>query len=287
MSQKDFESRHLNGANDGRTSYVSMRAWAVIYPVFLYLAVCQIVNFCLRVLPFTAGWDAVWRQGADSLVGVLVLYGVFVRDHAYGSQDENKDSRRIFLTAVSRRSVIGMLCAVLMLGCASIALNNLIALTSLKELSGTYQAVEQAFYSSKLLWELLVLGVITPVAEEILYRYLVFYQLRGWLGRAAAIVGSALIFGLIHLNVVQTSYAFMLGLLLGILMEVYQDVRVAICGHMMANMLSLVRGETHFLSWLVLDSRWYLPVTDALVFLTAMMAIILIDRIKKSASDVK
>lgn len=225
-----------------------MRIWSVIYPVFLYFAVCQIVSIILQMLPFTAGMDAVKRQAVDTGAGLIVLYMSFIR-------------RRKPVVQTERTDFGGMLAAAVLAGAAGIALNNLIALTALKQTSESYQAVEQAFYSSSLFWELLTFCILTPVAEELLYRYLVFYQLRDWLGRYAAIVCSALFFGLMHMNVVQTLYAFALGLLLGILMEYYRDVRVAMCGHIAANLCAVLRAETRFLSRLKAGSAMFLPVT--------------------------
>lgn len=259
------------------------KALGIVYPIFAYFAVCQIVSILLGLLPFADQIDAVKRQGLGSLVAFIVLYLCFVhrkapvqdrseRNHADRGNPDSTDRLRVFAAPVSVRFFIGIAAAALLLGCAGIAMNNLIALTNMKQLSSGYQTVEQAFYSSSLGWEILSLGVITPVAEELLYRYILFYRLRDLAGRTGAIVGSALIFGLIHLNIVQTLYACALGLLLGVLMEYYEDVRVAMCGHIVANMLSLLRGETGFLGWLQPGNALFLPVTCGLLAVVAIIA---------------
>lgn len=259
------------------------KALGIVYPIFAYFAVCQIVSILLGLLPFADQIDAVKRQGLGSLVAFIVLYLCFVhrkapvqdrseRNHADRGNPDSTDRLRVFAAPVSVCFFIGIAAAALLLGCAGIAMNNLIALTNMKQLSSGYQTVEQAFYSSSLGWEILSLGVITPVAEELLYRYILFYRLRDLAGRTGAIVGSALIFGLIHLNIVQTLYACALGLLLGVLMEYYEDVRVAMCGHIVANMLSLLRGETGFLGWLQPGNALFLPVTCGLLAVVAIIA---------------
>lgn len=263
------------------------KALAVVYPIFAYFAVCQIVSILLGLLPFADQIDAVKRQGIGSLAALIVLYICFVykkaavfvtvrdrseRNCADRGNPQSTEQLRVFTAPVSVRFFTGIAAAALLLGCAGIAMNNLIALTNMKQLSSGYQTVEQAFYSSSLGWEILSLGIITPVAEELLYRYIVFYRLRDLTGRVGAIVGSALIFGLIHLNIVQTIYACALGLLLGLLMAYYQDVRIAICGHIAANILSLLRGETGFLAWLKPGNALFFPVTFGLLAVTAIIA---------------
>lgn len=243
-------------------------ALAVIYPVFAYFAICQVVGLLIGMLPFAAQIDDVKRQGIGSLVAFAVLYLYFVRGQSVG----NEEKKRLLTAALSGKTVAGMVLAACITGCAGIAMNNLLALTGLRQMSQSYQNVEQAFYSSGLGWEIVALGIITPVAEELLYRYIVFYKLRSWQGAATAIVGSALIFGLMHMNIVQTIYGSVIGLLLGILMEYYQDVRVVMCGHAMANILSLLRGETDFLDWLRIGHPWFVPVTVLLLALVVVIA---------------
>lgn len=257
--------------NRDRGSQAGRNMLSVIYPVVAYFAVCQIVSLLLEMSGFAASMDAVKRQGLGSLVSVAVLYTYFVHG----------EKKRVITAPVSGSLAAGMAVAAILLGCAGIGMNNVLALTDLMQQSERYQTVQQAFYSSNLGWEILALGIITPMAEEFVYRYLVFYRLRGLMGRVGAVVGSALIFGLIHLNIVQTVYACVLGLLLGVLMEYYQDVRVPVIGHMAANIISLLRGETGFLSWLQPGEIWFVPVTFALLAVSALIAGLHIRTFKK------
>lgn len=63
-------------------------------------------------------------------------------------------------------------------------------------------------------------GLLAPVAEEILFRGFVQRSLRPF-GRRFAILGSAFLFGLFHGNLLQTPYAFLVGLVLGYVAEEY------------------------------------------------------------------
>lgn len=68
---------------------------------------------------------------------------------------------------------------------------------------------------------LLVTGIIAPIVEEFVFRYAVIKYFRNR-GVRRAIFISALLFGVAHLNIIQSSYAFVLGLLLG-LIYTYKD----------------------------------------------------------------
>lgn len=251
-----------------KPSNINMEAWSVVYPIFLYFAVCQIMNM---LVPLVVKLDAVKQQALHTAVAGVVIYLMFVR----------KRKERVNLLCVNKKVFAGAGLAILLLGCGGAAANNMIALTNLQQMSDSYQTVEQAFYSSGLGWELFGLGIVTPIAEELLYRDVVFCQLHNWLGRSAAIVGSAFIFGLLHMNIVQGIYAFVLGLLLGILMEYYQDIRVPALGHMAANILAILRGETDYFAWMERDSRFFAPVTVLLLLTTVLIAGWIVKSFKK------
>lgn len=81
--------------------------------------------------------------------------------------------------------------------------------------SQTQQLFESIMRTS---WGYLALGIMAPIAEEVVFRGAVLRTLLDiFSSRAhwAAIVFSALVFGAIHLNLAQGTHAFLVGLLLG------------------------------------------------------------------------
>ncbi len=89
--------------------------------------------------------------------------------------------------------------------------------------------------------------LLAPVAEELFYRKLVIGRL-GVYGERAAVITSALIFGLAHGNLSQVFYAFGLGLALGYVYIKTRRVIYTIILHMMINLIGGV------LAPMVLDS---------------------------------
>lgn len=57
-------------------------------------------------------------------------------------------------------------------------------------------------------------SILAPIGEELLFRGFVLRTLRPY-GKRFAILGSAFLFGLFHGNLLQTPYAFLMGLVLG------------------------------------------------------------------------
>lgn len=81
-------------------------------------------------------------------------------------------------------------------------------------------SLEAATGGSDTLSMFLYAGFAAPIAEEILFRGLIQGTLRPY-GKRFAIFGSAFLFGMFHGNLVQTPFAFAVGLVLGYTAETY------------------------------------------------------------------
>ena len=81
----------------------------------------------------------------------------------------------------------------------------------------------------------LYLAVWAPVTEELLFRGLLQRLMLPY-GKRFAIFGSAFLFGIFHGNLVQTPYAFLVGLVLGYVASEY-SIAWAMLLHMINNML--------------------------------------------------
>ena len=92
---------------------------------------------------------------------------------------------------------------------------------------------------------------IAPIGEELIFRGVVFYYAKkavtGMSNKTVAFwianCVQALFFGVMHMNVLQGTYAFMLGLVLGYLAYRFQSVLPAILGHFLFNSVSTFTTE--------------------------------------------
>lgn len=78
-------------------------------------------------------------------------------------------------------------------------------------------------------------SILAPVWEEILFRGYVLRTLRPF-GKRFAVLGSALLFGLFHGNLLQTPYAVLMGLVLGYL-TVEHSIHWAVLLHLFNNLV--------------------------------------------------
>ena len=86
--------------------------------------------------------------------------------------------------------------------------------------------------------ELFSIGIVTGIAEEIVYRGMVLKYLKRVIHPVAAIIISALVFGLAHSSTLSMIYATVVGLVLGALYVKFDSLVPAMVCHVFFNMTS-------------------------------------------------
>lgn len=90
-------------------------------------------------------------------------------------------------------------------------------------------------------WGILSMALAAPILEECLFRGAIEgHLLRTWKRPWLAVVVSALVFGLIHMNPIQSVFAFLVGLVLGWLYYRTGSILPGIVGHILNNSLAVV-----------------------------------------------
>ena len=100
--------------------------------------------------------------------------------------------------------------------------------------------VQEELFSSSFPVQLLGLGILAAVTEEIVFRGLMYQRLREYVGKNTAIFLGALIFALYHGNPIQVIYVFPLAVLILLSYEKWGTLAAPIAFHMGANICSIV-----------------------------------------------
>ncbi len=98
---------------------------------------------------------------------------------------------------------------------------------------------EEIFRSYELTYLVIVAGVITPIFEELFFRGLLMGRLLKGFGATAAVVISALIFSLSHLNIVQSIFVLPIGILCGVLVVQTGSIFAGIWLHIVYNVVNI------------------------------------------------
>lgn len=132
----------------------------------------------------------------------------------------------------------------------ALALNNIITLSSLAEQSIAYQEAAEMLYMPSLPVQIVCVGVIVPICEELLFRGLIYKRLRRNMSFMNAVVFSAIFFGAYHVNIVQFLYGTVCGLLLAYVYEKYGSIMAPIMAHMLMNIVVCILTDVNGFTWM-------------------------------------
>ena len=219
---------------------LASKIWDIIFPVLMYYVTISVGIICAQLVFGVSNESYMLCKTIGSVVALIYVFTEYKHDLVlrgeYGLKPHFSLGKTINLFAVLVITI-----------CLSISLNNLISMSPLVDMSEEFQNASDAFYGSNIWMELVGSALVTPLLEEVLHRGIVYKRLRLMMDFVPSVLVSALIFAALHFNIVQFTYAFLLGIALAIFVEKTGKVYPAVIAHMVANGIAVVRTETGLL----------------------------------------
>lgn len=147
-----------------------------------------------------------------------------------------KSNKRV-IKKISAREIIILVGIGILVNIVVSEIINIIPYSNNNEL---YRFVEQLTISDNLLSNILIVGIASPVMEELLFRY-VLIEINKNKPKYAIIV-SSLAFGMMHMNLVQSTYAFLIGIAFGYIYVKTNNLLNTIILHVTINSSSVIYG---------------------------------------------
>ena len=121
---------------------------------------------------------------------------------------------------------------------AVLGLNLLFNLAGIIGSSASYQEVAAKQYGGGFLVGLICYGLITPFAEEVAFRGILYNGTRRLVNAKLAFLLSSVVFGVYHGNEVQSFYAFIVGCLIAYSYEYFGTFAAPVLVHVVANVVA-------------------------------------------------
>ena len=221
-------------AGDRTFSGMLMKTWDIMLPFLLYYLrsnACYIVTVTLlRLVLFDAmGFEwlrdnsvgmASLAKGCSLLAGMGVLIPLFRRQQTRWQARTEASYLTMGILAMS----------------SAMGINILFGLLRIAAMSVGYYETEQMQYQIAFLPGLLLYGLISPLAEEILFRGMIFNRLKRYFSVLTAEITSAAFFGIYHGNLVQALYGMLMGFLLAYCYQITGNFRIPVLMHSVANL---------------------------------------------------
>lgn len=112
---------------------------------------------------------------------------------------------------------------------------------------GEFAEIAESLMGGSILLNILVVGIVVPIAEEVLFRGLVFKTLRKGFTLKWAIIIQGILFGVFHMNLVQGFYAAFLGIVFGYVVyktkSLWTGIVLHITNNTVSTLLSSIEGD--------------------------------------------
>lgn len=235
----------------GNTDMTSLqKAWAVLFPCLLYYLVYNaaylIFVFVHSVLQERVGegygqWMTAHALTLTGMVGgVCMLLGICPLTSMFRRELAERSALAGSLQSVDRRKltkkVNGVAVTILLALSASLGLNILLTLTGFADSSQTYQEVADRQYGVAFGIGIILYGLVSPLAEEVVFRGVIYNRLRRFYGPVVGVVVSAGFFGGFHGNLVQGVYGTCMGILIAYVYERQESFFFPVLFHAVANL---------------------------------------------------
>lgn len=220
--------------------------WRELYPVGIHYLIGQILGSA--VLFWLMGRSGNVKDSYYSYTLVITgLTGVLVMFPAVYFYRKDRVGRLIGgLTSIEEQKLTIPEILLLLAAGAGFAqyANVLVAILQNWIQSTTYGDTMSKITSGKSLFMMIFwMGIIAPIAEEMIFRWLVYLRLRDHFSVLVSAVISAAFFGIYHGNIPQAVYAFILGALFAWFLEMGGNKWVSVFLHIGANTWILIFGE--------------------------------------------
>ena len=169
-----------------------------------------------------------------SVVTIPVMYAIYKKDIFRAS------GKKLNLKSEPRPGLGNSMLALFMGLSVSTVMNLLISITGISEWMYEMNPGRYDMMSSLPLWgEFIVICLLAPVAEELLFRAVIFRRMRAFAGYTAAALVSAAIFGVVHMDLVTGLCAFVIGVVMAMLYEYTGSIFTSMFFHFGFNFYSI------------------------------------------------
>lgn len=242
------------------------KIWRVLGPLFAFLG----IRFLIETLFYVVLWHIEFKEINISaafngvlyvkdfgekvisytlimtalalIISIPIMYLLMKKDYEYPVNPRKKEKDFSLKNYFAKITVKSMNYPIILGIAASLGIGRFITMLPLDGILGSYKEVQKNMMNNSFIIQLVVLGILTPVLEELLFRGIIFKRLKTYYEVTIAAYIASIIFGIAHFNLIQGLYAFILGIVLAYLYEKSGNIVTAIIMHSAANITAVLMG---------------------------------------------
>lgn len=240
------------------------KAWRIVSPILIYLVMERIVGFCVNFYYIMGRLDenAVWTDELEKqlyievydmlsnntllISGIVSLICIMI---FYRTISKEWEKRTYHIQMIASYEKMYLFATMSSVG-FTLAINLMINAYGIFKYNWDFAKVSQLIYSEPLYMQILVIGLIMPVCEELLFRGVIYERISQSGSERAAMILTSILFGFFHGTMIQVIYAFLFSCLMIYAYQRCGSFKIPLLIHVLSNLSSLALRQLPILSTL-------------------------------------
>lgn len=248
--------------------------WDCIYPVVTYLLITSFaflmpalpgeVDTLLPMIDFS---NAMILNSLAAIILIFIWFGIIYISKS-GEKKEPIGMAALFSTELKDYVFIGWLGISLGI-CLSVA----VSIFGISEQDEAFKQVNELIESQPFWLKIVSVGIIIPIQEELMYRGLIYKNIEQRYNHIKAAVISSMVFAVMHMNLSQGIYAFLMGLVLAFIYQKTKNIYACITFHCSANIFA-VFVSTNTVNEFLMENMYLVPAVLLCMIVSAYVIIL-------------
>ena len=248
--------------------------WDCIYPVVIYLLITSLaflvpvvpgeVDTLLPMIDFS---NAMILNSLAAIILIFTWFGIIYTSKS-GEKKEPIKMAALFSTKLKDYVFIGWLGISLGI-CLSVA----VSIFGISEQDEAFKQVNELIESQPFWLKIASVGIIIPIQEELMYRGLIYKNIEQRYNHIKAAVISSMVFAVMHMNLSQGIYAFLMGFVLAFIYQKTKNIYACITFHCSANIFA-VFVSTNTVNEFLMENMYLVPAVLLCMIVSAYVIIL-------------
>ena len=233
------------------------RMWKVISPAIIYLFIRMGIEIIFGVSGIYMEFLGTYRkygmisdtsffiERLQRKMGNYSDYTIFLSallSVIYSGYNIRKENPNILKKMKSSINIQYLVSCIVFAVSLSAAVSSFLSVLPTDGIYGRYDSAGVNILSGNIVFRLLTVGGIVPVAEELIYRGLIYRRIKKEYRVYVAMSVSSLIFAIFTFSFVQGIYTFVMGMAFSLCYELSDDIRNPVLMHMAVNICFVLAG---------------------------------------------
>ena len=233
--------------------------WDCIYPVVTYLLITSLAFLVpvlpgevYTLLPMIDFSNAMILNSLAAIILIFTWFGIIYTSKS-GEKKEPIKMSALFSTELKDYIFIGWLGISLGM-CLSVA----VSIFGISAQDEAFKQVNELIESQPFWLKIASVGIIIPIQEELMYRGLIYKNIEQRYDHIKAAVISSTVFAVMHMNLSQGIYAFLMGFVLAFIYQKTKNIYACITFHCSANIFA-VFVSTNTVKGFLMENAYVIP----------------------------